>query len=87
VIDEFPTLTLLGRSGCHLCMDMRAALHQWVARFPFSIHEIDINGNPELEARYGRDIPVLQAGEREICRHCLDEAALKSWLSETGFFL
>jgi thioredoxin reductase (NADPH) len=87
VIDDVPTLTLLGRSGCHLCEDMRAALDRWIARFPFSIDEIDITGNPELEAGYGWGIPVLLAGEREICRHYLDEDALKSWLSETGIFL
>jgi hypothetical protein len=66
---------------------MRVALNHWAARFAFAVNEIDITGNPELEARYGWDIPVLLAGEQEICRHYLDEAALKRWLSETGFFL
>ena len=85
--DPAPVLILLGRNGCHLCEDMRAALNIWAARFAFTIREIDITGNPGLEARYGWDIPVLLAGEKEICRHYLDEAALKRWLSETGFFL
>lgn len=85
--DSIPVLTLLGRNGCHLCEDMRAALNHWAARIHFAVREIDITGIPELEARYGWDIPVLLADGREICRHYLDEAALKSWLSETGLFL
>jgi hypothetical protein len=60
---------------------MRAALDHWAVRFSFSIEEIDISGKPELESRYGWDIPVLLAGETELCRHFLDEAALRGWLS------
>jgi hypothetical protein len=66
---------------------MRAALDRWAACFPFSVREIDITGNAEMESRYGWDIPVLLTGEQEICRHFLDEAALKSWLSEQRLFL
>ncbi len=74
-------LTLLGRDGCHLCEDMRAALKPWTARFRLSVMEIDITGKAELEARYGWDIPVLLAGETEICRHFLDPQALQTWLT------
>ncbi len=74
-------LTLLGRNGCHLCEDMRAALQPWSARFQFAVEEVDITGKPELEARYGWDIPVLLAGETEICRHFLDSQALQSWIT------
>lgn len=74
-------LTLLGRDGCHLCADMRAALKPWAARFNFAVEEIDITGKPELEARYGWDIPVLLAGDAEICRHFLDPQALQTWLT------
>lgn len=81
-------LTLLGRSGCHLCEDMRAALDDRAARFAFTLRELDITGNPALEARYGWEIPVLLTEEgREICRYYLDDAALLTWLSETGNFL
>ncbi len=85
--DFSPALTLLGRHGCHLCEEMRASLNLWAARFAFTVNEIDISGNTGLEARYGWDIPVLLAGEREICRHYLDEQALQTWLSEREDFL
>lgn len=74
-------LTLLGRDACHLCEDMRAALKPWAARLHFDVEEVDITGNPDLEAKYGWDIPVLMAGETEICRHFLDERALKDWFT------
>lgn len=76
-----PALVLLGRAGCHLCEDMRAALKPWVARFHLTVEEIDITGKAELEARYGWDIPVLLAGETEICRHFLDERILQDWFT------
>lgn len=79
-----PALTLLGRDGCHLCEDMRAALKPWVARFGFAVEEVDIGGKSELESRYGWDIPVLLAGETEICRHFFDPLALQEWLTGQG---
>lgn len=75
-----PVLNLLGRAGCSLCDDMRVMLNLAARRYDFDIVEIDIGGNPELEAKYGWDIPVLLAGETEICRHFFDLDALKSWL-------
>ena len=77
--DRRSVLTLLGRSGCHLCEDMRAALKPWAARFHFDVEEVDISGKAELESRYGWDIPVLMAGETEICRHFLETKALQAW--------
>lgn len=85
--DVPPVLTLLGRDGCQLCEEMRVGLNARTAHFPIRVVEIDIAARPELEARYGWDIPVLLAGEREICRHFLDQQALQAWLSEQGIFL
>jgi hypothetical protein len=79
-MSQAPVLTLLGRDGCHLCADMRTALQPWAARFNFRVEEVDISGQPELEARYGWDIPVLLCGKTEVCRHFLDEGALRAWL-------
>mgnify|MGYP001764843516 CR=1 FL=1 len=75
-----PELTLLGRAGCHLCEEMRAGLTHLSARLNFTVRWVDISGQTELETRYGWDIPVLLAGEHEVCRHFLDESALRGWL-------
>jgi hypothetical protein len=79
-----PRLTLLGRAWCHLCDDMRNALRPLAAKQPFELEVVDIDGEPELERRYGEDIPVLLAGDTELCRHRLDAARVAEYLANTG---
>lgn len=75
--------TLFGRRGCHLCDDMRAALAEWRAEYPFSLQEVDVDADPVLAQRYGRLIPVLTEGDREICHYFLDPTALELSLSDS----
>jgi hypothetical protein len=74
-------LTLLTRAYCHLCDDMRAALAPLAAAAGATVEEIDVDGDPALEARWGEAVPVLLAGERELCRYRLDRAALVAHLA------
>jgi len=55
-------VTLFGRKVCHLCDEAQAALASLQDRFPHEVAIIDIDGNPELEAAYGIDIPVVEVG-------------------------
>ncbi len=73
-------LTLYHRPGCHLCDDMRAALAPWRAAHGFTLREIDIDRDPALAARFHAEVPVLALGERILCRHFLDEDALRDAL-------
>jgi len=74
-------LILLTRAYCHLCDDMRAALAPLAAAAGVTIEEIDVDGDPTLEARWGEAVPVLLADERELCRYRLDRAALAAHLA------
>jgi len=74
-------LTLLGRNGCHLCDDMRQALAPWVAQQAIDLHVVDVDSDPDLERRYGGEIPVLLAGEHELCRHRFDAARVTAFLT------
>ena len=47
----------------------------------FTLTTIDIQDQPPLEARYGEWVPVLMAGEDELCHYFLDEAAFQDWLA------
>jgi hypothetical protein len=76
-----PRLTLLGRAWCHLCDDMRNALLPLAAKQPFELEVVDVDGDPELERRYGEDVPVLFAGATELCRHRLDPVRVAEYLS------
>lgn len=77
------TLRLYGHSYCHLCDEMRSALEPWRERLGFTLEVVDIEGNAELEARFGERVPVLLHGQREICHYFLDEAALARCLQKS----
>lgn len=74
-------LTLLSRSYCHLCEDMRQALETVPARERFSIKVVDVDEHPALEERYSILVPVLLDGEVEICHYHLDPAKLAAHLA------
>lgn len=74
-------LTLLVRAYCHLCDDMRSALAPLAASAGVSIEEIDVDSDPALESRWGEYVPVLLAGQRELCHYRLDRAALAAYLA------
>ena len=78
------TLTLLVRAYCHLCDEMRAALAPLAAEAGASVTEIDIDGDAALEARWGDKVPVLLAGERELCHYRLEASAVTAYLARAG---
>ncbi|WP_374326468.1 glutaredoxin family protein [Azonexus sp.] len=74
-------LTLLSRSYCHLCHDMEEALAPLLAEFGVSVRVVDVDADPDLEARYDELVPVLLHGESELCHHFLDAAKTREYLS------
>ncbi len=78
-------LTLYGRAYCHLCGDMRVALAPLQREFPFVVHDVDVDADPDLEARFGERVPVLVGmepqGPRELCHYFLDAVAVRMWLA------
>lgn len=71
-----PTLTLYSRVECHLCDEMKEALHHVQQKYPFALNIVDIDEDKHLQMRYGERIPVLAEGEQEICHYRLNEALL-----------
>jgi len=78
------TFTLLIRSYCHLCDDMREALRPIIAGHQVEVVEIDVDVEPALENRYGELVPVLFLGDaatgRELCHYHLDRVAVANAL-------
>ena len=82
-------LTLYGRSYCHLCDDMKNALEPLRRSFSFVLHEVDVDSDPALEARFDELVPVLMTGGpaaspqdvRELCHYFLDVPAVQAWLA------
>jgi hypothetical protein len=50
---------LYTRQGCHLCDDAAAELARARRRYRFPLQTIDVDGDPELAARYGLEVPVV----------------------------
>jgi hypothetical protein len=77
-------LTLLVRAYCHLCDDMRDALAPLAGMFGWVVEEIDIDADAVLEKRWNDSVPVLLAGDRELCRHRIDTATVTAFLLDGG---
>lgn len=74
-------LTLLVRAYCHLCDEMRQALLPLAEANGIAVEEIDVDSDSGLEARWGDKVPVLLAGNVELCHYRLDGAAVASHLA------
>jgi thiol-disulfide isomerase/thioredoxin len=58
-------VVLYHAEGCHLCERARVILEQVGKEADFELHEIDISGDPGLEAQYREWLPVVEIdGER-----------------------
>jgi glutaredoxin len=69
-------VTLYSRPGCHLCDDARAALARVRAHAPFVLHEVDIESDDVLHARYLERIPVVALDGEELFDYFVDEETL-----------
>jgi len=76
------TLTLYFREYCSLCHKMRAELEPWRLRHGFSLEILDVDADPVLLERFDQLVPVLMAGETEICHYHLDAQRLAAHLGE-----
>ncbi len=79
-IDDTPRLTVFVRRGCHLCTDMVQALERLRPILGFEYTQIDIDRDPDLLRRYDTRVPVLVAGDTEICYYFLEEAQLRAYI-------
>lgn len=70
-------LTIYSRPGCHLCEDMKAVVERVARTLPLTIQEIDISTDPELERRYGLEIPVLLIDGRKAAKYRIGEQELR----------
>lgn len=58
-------VTFYTRPGCHLCDDARAVVEAVCAETGETYEEVSIAGDPELEARFGNEIPVTFVDGRQ----------------------
>lgn len=77
-------LTLYSRPGCHLCDEMKAVVSRVLGGSPhgqFTLAEVDISTDPELELHYGLEIPVLLVNGRKAAKYQVTEGDLRRRLA------
>jgi glutaredoxin len=77
-------LTVFVRRGCHLCTDMVQALERLRPELGFEYSQVDIDNDPDLLRRYDTRVPVLVAGDTEICYYFLEEQRLRAHFQENS---
>ncbi len=71
-----PPITLYTRAGCHLCEDAEALLR----RLGYDVTPVDVDADPELQARYGEEVPVLTVDGRVVLSGNIREPAVRKAL-------
>lgn len=77
-------LTVLSREWCHLCHDLLAALQPLQQELGFAIEVVDVDAFPALEEVWSEKVPVVLAGNTELCHYFLDEAAVRAHFRRIG---
>jgi glutaredoxin len=70
-------VTLYHAEGCHLCERAREQVARIRRDVPFELTEVDIDGDPDLEARYREWLPVVEIDGRRAFVYYVDEAAFR----------
>jgi glutaredoxin len=74
-------VTLYAKPGCHLCDDAREVIARVCAEVGTSYQEVDITTDPDLQRRYGEQIPVtlVDGAQHDFWR--VDERRLREALA------
>ena len=73
-------LLLYTRTGCCLCDDMKEVIRQVAERFPIALREIDVDSDPDLQARYGSEVPVLFINSKKAFKYRMTARELEKRL-------
>jgi glutaredoxin len=77
-------VTLYSRPGCHLCEEAKTAIAPLLREFGAVLREVNIDEDPDLEARYAWDIPVIFIGQHKAAKHRVDLAQFRRQLEAAG---
>ena len=70
-------LTVVHRHNCQLCDEMVAELTALGRQLPLPpLDVLDVDSDPQLQRRYGLEVPVLLLDGTVVCRHRLDRDEL-----------
>lgn len=67
------SVTLYTRKGCHLCDDAKQVLRD----AGLTIEEVDIDQDPQLQARYNYEVPVVFLNGKKAFKYRVDPQELR----------
>jgi glutaredoxin-like protein DUF836 len=68
---------VMSAAGCHLCDEALAVIEHARAELGFQLVRVDITGDPELEAEYREEIPVVYVAGRRTFTYVVDPDELR----------
>lgn len=74
-------LILYTRNDCELCREMEDVIAAELPNFDARVQRIEIDGDPELEARFGVEVPVLFVNDRKAFKYRCNPRELRKRLS------
>jgi 4a-hydroxytetrahydrobiopterin dehydratase len=72
------TVTLYTRRGCPLCDHAREAIRS--SGVDVQLEEVDVDQDPDLQARFTNDVPVVYVSGMEAFRHRVDRDAFAAYV-------
>jgi hypothetical protein len=76
-----PRWTVYSRAECSLCERLIEELAELIGpEAAATVQVVDIEGQPELERKYGTRIPVLLADDEFVCAYRLDVERVRALL-------
>jgi glutaredoxin len=73
-------VVLYTRQGCHLCEQAFEQLERARRRHGFTLRPVDIDSDPELVARHGLQVPVVEVNGRVRFRGVVNPVLLERLL-------
>jgi glutaredoxin len=70
-------VVLYHAEGCHLCERAIQVVRSVREDVPFDLEEVDIGGDPELEARYREWLPVVEIDGERVFVYYVDPDAFR----------
>lgn len=71
-------VTLVTRTGCHLCDEASATLVRLAAELGFDYTEVDVDADPARRAEYSDRVPVILIDGREHGYWRVEEARFRT---------
>ncbi len=71
-----PEVTLYTRQGCHLCEDAKQVIDSLREVAEFRLKILDIDLDPELQARFTNEVPVIFINGRKAFKYRVEPRQL-----------